>query len=393
MDSATAVTILSAHLILSGALFGLIARSMSADQGLSDWSVGSVCYGLAFAGRLLTGADAATPASLLVDAAMLAGVLSFFRGLSVFAGQPLSRRRVLAVTAALAACDAAVALLAGSGPRLVTLNATLGVIYAGTASLAWRTAATPGHSQSTLGVRAPLRLLAGMFGVVAAMTLGRAVQLLGAGAPGYHGRFGGMLFVVGSLAVVLIQSTLLWMIFARISGRLTDLAARDPLTQALNRHGLQNALDRVFSAQPGVDVVLLQVDVDHFKSVNDRHGHAMGDRLLETIAVAIRDACRREDLVSRTGGEEFVVACVGAPLSVAGELAERIRSRIAALALRTDTGDALGCSVSIGLSHPFTDLQHCDRAMRQADRALYRAKAMGRNLCVRYDVELAEPAV
>jgi diguanylate cyclase (GGDEF)-like protein len=126
------------------------------------------------------------------------------------------------------------------------------------------------------------------------------------------------------------------------------------------------------------EMVLLLLDVDHFKSVNDQNGHTAGDEALRIVAAAVRSALRTGDLVGRWGGEEFLV--VLAPTSPEGaiEVAERIRATVEATAMPFIRAGR--CTVSIGLARVAGG--DVDHALTAADTALYEAKAEGRN-CVR----------
>ena len=143
----------------------------------------------------------------------------------------------------------------------------------------------------------------------------------------YQGLHAQVYYLYASLAAVMLGMTLLWMVFVRLNQRFADLAARDPLTQLLNRSGLEDVVGRHFAGRDPRPVILLQLDLDHFKAVNDQHGHAVGDRLLAAVAQALTGCVRGSDVVARVGGEEFLVACIDADPATAQALAERLRSR------------------------------------------------------------------
>ena len=155
--------------------------------------------------------------------------------------------------------------------------------------------------------------------------------------------------------------------------RLDDLSRHDSLTGLLSRGHWQEQATRMLVA--GTPASLLLVDVDLFKSVNDRHGHATGDDVLRAIADAIRDAIPAGSHAGRLGGDEFAVA-VPLPLPETRHVAEGIRARVQALALGEG---AVQCSVSIGMAEAPVASIDLRGWMEVADRALYRAKAGGRN--------------
>ena len=167
---------------------------------------------------------------------------------------------------------------------------------------------------------------------------------------------------------------------------LEDLAYRDELTELPNRRGASRQIDVLISRarRHGHQLALLLIDGDRFKSVNDDHGHAVGDIVLREIAARLRERVRREDVVGRWGGEEFVVALPETTPDGAAAVAESLRAGISGAAI--DAGDvALNVTVSIGVA-AWTG-QDLDDLVDRADRALYAAKAGGR------DRVMLEPAV
>lgn len=128
---------------------------------------------------------------------------------------------------------------------------------------------------------------------------------------------------------------------------------------------------------------LLMIDADHFKAINDRYGHAVGDEVLRVLAAVLRDGVRAIDLVGRMGGEEFAVLLPQASGACAGLVAERLRRTVAQCRVATPQGP-IGVTVSIGLA--LGGAPDLDALLHVADAALYRAKALGRNR-----VEPAEP--
>ncbi|MEL6529338.1 MAG: GGDEF domain-containing protein [Pseudomonadota bacterium] len=156
-----------------------------------------------------------------------------------------------------------------------------------------------------------------------------------------------------------------------------ELAATDPLTGLANRRRIMAALDKmvVQSRRYSQPLSLVVFDIDHFKHVNDTHGHPQGDRVLQQIAsIAMRQA-RDTDLVGRVGGEEFVWIVPGADESFARIMAERLRQAIAA-------GSGVGAISAVTASIGFAQLDDKDTALSlfaRADSALYDAKNAGRN--------------
>ncbi|MBN8616814.1 MAG: GGDEF domain-containing protein, partial [Deltaproteobacteria bacterium] len=149
----------------------------------------------------------------------------------------------------------------------------------------------------------------------------------------------------------------------------------DPLTGVLNRRGL-DALEGA-GEDEGVHGSVVCVDLDHFKEVNDTHGHAIGDRVLVMVADVLANSVRRGDSVARTGGEEFVVILPGAPLTAAMRIAENARKAIAVSTIDSPAGPVRVTS-SFGVAERRADETH-EACVARADAALYAAKRAGRD--------------
>lgn len=168
---------------------------------------------------------------------------------------------------------------------------------------------------------------------------------------------------------VLVYLGFLAMAGERAGLRLRRLAASDPLTGLLNRRGVaQNA------ARPGA---VLLADIDHFKAINDGHGHEAGDAVLVEFARRLRRLLADGDVAARWGGEEFLAVLRG-PQAAAADLAERIRAAIEGQAFRIGTTQ-IRVTVSIGVAALRDGEPNLAPAIRRADGALYRAKQEGRN--------------
>ncbi|WP_168735173.1 PAS domain-containing protein [Pseudothauera rhizosphaerae] len=161
----------------------------------------------------------------------------------------------------------------------------------------------------------------------------------------------------------------------RREDRLATLAATDTLTGLPNRRAFMSSLELAV-LDPARGGVLLMLDIDHFKRVNDNYGHLVGDRMLQHVAEIVRHELRASDVAGRLGGEEFAVLLPGTTAEDGMLLAERLRAAIAGTPAQADAGE-LAVSVSIGLC-PLGGMPVKDVMMR-ADEALYAAKGAGRN--------------
>jgi len=166
---------------------------------------------------------------------------------------------------------------------------------------------------------------------------------------------------------------------AEAHARLSEKARHDDMTGLLNRETFFATL-KTLRRRTDTGALLI-IDADNFKYINDTHGHQQGDEALMLITEAIRTALREEDLVGRIGGEEFAAFLVGASVSEAIEIAERIRLSVEAIRFSPGEGKYLPLSVSIGASRLRPHLTWSEM-MREADRRLYEAKRRGRNRVV-----------
>lgn len=164
---------------------------------------------------------------------------------------------------------------------------------------------------------------------------------------------------------------------------LTRLASTDPLTACLNRRALLAQAERLAGTEP---IGLISLDLDHFKAINDTHGHSGGDRVLVHFVDTVRAQIRPQDLLGRLGGEEFVVALPGATGPEVEAIAERIRAAVAA-SPAGEGDDAIAHTVSVGVIHSDAStgqdrLVSLDQLLIAVDRRLYEAKRLGRNRVV-----------
>jgi diguanylate cyclase (GGDEF)-like protein len=196
--------------------------------------------------------------------------------------------------------------------------------------------------------------------------------------------------VMLTLLTLLVGSLLFALLQRRRRAQMQDLSERDALTGLANRHAATARLNALAAQPCGGETrnVLFLIDVDHFKQINDTCGHHAGDQVLVEISERLRKVCRPEDLVSRWGGEEFLVACSGLSPLQASAVAARLREAMAHT-LHTSLGSR-EVTASLGLAPiPFFDApdnhasRRWDYALRMADRALYAAKER-RNAWVGY---------
>jgi diguanylate cyclase (GGDEF)-like protein len=171
------------------------------------------------------------------------------------------------------------------------------------------------------------------------------------------------------------------------NAQLEKLAVTDALTGLLNRRALSDLFRREIerAQRHRRELAVIMFDVDHFKAINDRHGHAAGDAVLRQIAGVATQSTRSTDTIARYGGEEFVLVAPETDKSSALELAERMRAALQSAEIRIDH-QSLKVTASFGVAMLHGEDSRPEDVLRRADEALYAAKGAGRNRVV------AEPA-
>lgn len=166
------------------------------------------------------------------------------------------------------------------------------------------------------------------------------------------------------------------------------LASHDPMTRLLNRRAFNRQFDTLFTGalRNGLELSCIMCDIDHFKSVNDRYGHAAGDKVIKMVARLLQKNSREDDLVGRYGGEEFCIILPKIDIRQAAVIANRIR-----LEIKADSSSGVQTTVSFGVSSLRLKAPEPDELINQADKALYIAKESGRNRVVCWgDEEVAD---
>jgi len=169
-----------------------------------------------------------------------------------------------------------------------------------------------------------------------------------------------------------------------------DLATKDGLTGLINHRTLHEQLrtEKLRAERQKINIGVMMMDIDHFKSVNDTYGHPAGDEVIKGIASTIREEIRSEiDIVARYGGEEFVVALIDTTPEGLKDTAERIRLAIEKKAFDIHQSSPLKITVSIGAYLVLPEFRDMKQALKQADQALYKAKNSGRNQVFVYQKE------
>jgi len=168
----------------------------------------------------------------------------------------------------------------------------------------------------------------------------------------------------------------------RVAREMALLVNVDALTGLATRRAFLEQLDAMAATAQRVKqpLTLAMIDIDHFKPINDQHGHAVGDAMLMAIGAACRTAVRSNDVIGRLGGEEFAMLMPLTDQETAFRIVDRLREAVAAISIPTSDGTAVSVTISIGMA--MFGGQQIDRLLLDADRALYSAKKTGRNRVV-----------
>ncbi|MGZ5111816.1 MAG: diguanylate cyclase [Usitatibacter sp.] len=364
-----------ADLILAAALW--IGASRRLKDGLSHWAASLVVRALAFG--LFAWNSQPRPGAIAIAAALLALSITLQAAALVAYG----RRRLpawvhtaviagVAVPVQLLANDAGVAILFGG----VVYGTLLGII----AAMAWQIHSPPGsHARG---------ILVASFGVAAA-----AFVLRGIGAIFVPDPMRSLEDPTGFAAATLlaafaaaIASTFAFLLLHkdRAEAEAARLATMDPLTGAYSRRTFHEIAERELSRarRAGQPLSIVMLDIDHFRAINEKYGHRIGDEVLQRFADVVRSALRKEDMLVRFGGEEFLVLLPDVPGPGAVVVAGRIRRSVANEPIVAG-GLSLPLTVSLGVAARLDEgPESIEGLLGRADSALALAKQRGRNRVV-----------
>ena len=199
----------------------------------------------------------------------------------------------------------------------------------------------------------------------------------------YHNKFWVVSMIVLYLPIILVSillfELLLWQ-WRKREGKYEKLSKTDVLTGVYNRRFIDYTLKNLELTHE--DYALALLDLDHFKKINDRYGHCIGDRVLKRVAEVLSLNIRQNDIVGRYGGEEFILILRKKTLNQALDVAERCRKQLEQEIIMINTSESIRISASFGVAVSGSNL--FEKALHHADQALYRAKASGRNRVQHY---------
>lgn len=379
MVTTVVLGMLCVHLLCFSLMFLLISRRLHGKKmGMDVFALGNLMLGLAYVLQLFSGHANESVMSIVNHTLTLCAPVTYVLGGLRFFDYPIRIWRPLLATAAgytavqilvqvLLGTEARHALLAGSCAALF-LAMTVAALYVGTTLAS--------------DLRVEMGVFAVLIGGICALNAAKLLMILSGGlqALDYDTGFQKLFYLYMSFLGTVLPPCLVWLVLRRLTDELRQMATSDPLTCLLNRRGLLESLDAHFRSRTAGPANLLIVDIDHFKRINDTHGHKVGDLALCHVAQVIKATARQGDLICRLGGEEFAVISVDAGKAGTLALAERMRAAIEHSEVPGVGADQpLRCTVTIGISDGFSSTQALDEAMQQADAALYRGKSSGRN--------------
>jgi diguanylate cyclase (GGDEF)-like protein len=324
---------------------------------------------------------------IVANLAIMAGVLATRRGMQIFLSIPVTDREHAFLFGADAVLLTSFLLLVEGHSAVAVIGASVPIAWTllRAAHESHRALRREGAIATAHVVATPLALLGLLFAVRAIA----GVWMPSVAARPLHeaNAFNGMVVLAFMLVGLMVNLVLALMVVGRLVTRLQHLSERDALTGLLNRRALAPLLQREAGRlrRYGETYAVLMIDIDYFKGVNDKHGHAAGDAVLCKLADVLRGAAREVDHIARLGGEEFCILLPHADLDGAMHLAER-----AHVAVRSAAWDEFDRPVTISVGVAVAQLpdEPPQAVLARADRALYRAKSAGRD-----QVVLAEPAL
>ena len=377
-------TIIFMSMLLTFMLSMLLAitRSHHKDlRGPGYWAVGNLVIGLGMV-LVLIQLDLTRPIFLPGMALIGAGLSLYINGIQAFIGRVPNHRITIAVFVLLAVIDAYFMLMQHEIRATVVLSA---IIFAGVYLYCARLTFSrdEGLVGSLYWIASSLYLL---MAVLMLFRAAYAAQVVGDKFDTFATwPVNAYTFMLGAVSQFFISSLFVLMLSYKLTQNLESIATIDGLTNVLNRRGLEDASIKMqdMCKRINLSMAVLLIDIDHFKKVNDKYGHLVGDDALRHLAKVVAGVLRSSDAFGRYGGEEFCAFLPNTTESDAIGLAERIRAAVEASALRLGSV-TIKTTISIGVADSVRAGYNFKGLVAAADSALYGAKNGGRNQVVSY---------
>ncbi len=388
-DPSTLVLATGVVALLAAVVHGRCLRAAGVPHDAAGhWTVANLLLAGAAVAML---ARVGRPQALVLAGADVCELLAFWqlqRGLMRFTGQTGKARAMTIPLMLVAMLIPALYGLGAVGTRLLVYAGAAAWLLAGSARLAWQGLRSEFGREAMFAVAAPCAL--GAVLELARIAIALATSMPDVANSLQPGATNSALQWSAFAIILSVNFALAMMAGARQLARTHDLTLRDALTGAWNRRAIELRLKREISARRrhALPLALITFDLDHFKSVNDRHGHAVGDAALRHVVTLLAPMCRDGDLLARTGGEEFCVLMPYTSLDGALSLAERLRARLASAPLAW-RGASVSLTGSFGVAGAEQAGAEGKDLPERADAAMYAAKAAGRN-CVRAALDGAQ---
>ncbi len=383
--------LLLAVILIQQGLFGVVwaaaARLRLARRPARHWAAATALVAVGMSLILARGQASPWLTLALANTLLVLSFVILRRGIQIFGHLlPTDREHLIVLALAVAGLVGAVAHGSAIMPVVIVTSVALGWTLLRSASEMRRSLQSEFGPDAARWCALPafvigtLFVLRGLFAPLLGSEIGGPINEPGAGNVGTA--FASLVFGL------VINTMLITMTVIRLMRRLQYQSDHDMLTELLSRRAMERLLEAEAQRQRrfGTGYAILSIDIDHFKQINDRWGHATGDAVLVRVAHALRDASREVDRVARMGGEEFCVLLPGVDQAGAERAAQRLLQAVRELEYPA-AGPALQVTVSIGLAIVGREAEPLPALLRRLDKALYAAKNRGRDR-----VEHAEPA-
>ena len=380
MTTSVILGMLCAHLLCFCVMFLLISTRLNGKKmGMEVFALGNLLLGLAYILQLLDGPPDWGFMSVVNHTLTLCAPVAYLLGAMRFFDRPTPvLRPLLALAAGYSVLQVLVQLTLGDAARHALLAGLCVLLFLG-----MTVAVLYGRRSFAKDLHVEMTVFAVLIAGICILNAAKFAMILNGGvaALDMSSGFQKVFYIYMSFLATVLPPCAVWLVLRRLTDELRTLAAHDPLTRLLNRRGLMDALDAHFRSRTAAPAYLLIVDIDHFKSINDTHGHLMGDRVLSALGELLKQSVGEAgSTVARYGGEEFAILLPHATPALAQEVAERVRLRTKGLKIRhKQTNEVV---LTLTLSAGVATLQRGDDApawIARADKALYHAKESGRD--------------
>ncbi|MGE8505096.1 MAG: GGDEF domain-containing protein [Pseudomonas sp.] len=379
MTTTVILGMLCVHLLCFCVMFLLISTRLNGKKmGMEVFALGNLLLGLAYILQLLDGPPDWGFLSVVNHTLTLCAPVAYVLGAMRFFDRPtLVLRPLLALAVGYSLLQVLVHSILGDAARHAMLAGTCALLF-----LAMTVVALHGSRSYARDLSVEMMVFAVLIAGICILNAAKFALILddGLAAIDMSSGFQKIFYIYMSFLATVLPPCAVWLVLRRLTDELRNLAAHDPLTRLLNRRGLMDALEAHFRSRTAGSAYLLIVDIDHFKSINDTHGHNVGDLVLMRVADVLKATARQGDLICRLGGEEFVIIALDTDRAGVLQLAERTRAAIEHCEVSgIGVKRPIRCTATIGVVDEFTSAQAFDECLQQADVALYRGKAQGRN--------------